>query len=176
MATADVGSATRAITIDRSTHLNQQPRTGHNRWHPDIEPNLEVAPGEVVVLETRDALDGYLNSSSTVADFQNLPLGAIHPLTGPVFVKGAKPGDLLEIEFVDIQPQSWAFSAIMPGLGFLRDSITTPYLVHWQIENGFAAATEIPGVRIPGASFMGVSGVAPSRQQVADWTKREADV
>ena len=175
MATTDVGSSSRAITIDRSTHLNQQPRTGHNRWHPDVEPRLEVEPGELVVLETRDALDGYLNSASTVEDFLNLPTGAIHPLTGPVFVKGAKPGDLLEIEFVEIQPQPWAFSAILPGFGFLRDSITTPYLVHWQIENGYATATELPGVRIPGAPFMGVSGVAPSRQQVAEWTRREAD-
>ncbi len=175
MTTAEVGSSPRSVTIDRSTHLEQQPRTGHNRWHPDIEPVIEVEPGEVVVLETRDALDGYLNSASTVADFASLPLGAIHPLTGPVFVKGAMPGDLLEIEFVDIEPQPWAFSAIMPGLGFLRDSMTTPFLVHWRLADGWATSEQLPGVRIPGAPFMGVSGVAPSRQQVADWTRREAD-
>src|SRR5690349_21791852 len=87
MTTADVGSTSRGISIDRSTHLNQQPRTGHNRWHPEIEPALEVEPGETIVLETRDALDGYLNAQSTVAEFASLPLGAIHPLTGPVFVK-----------------------------------------------------------------------------------------
>ena len=136
MTSADVGSTTRRITIDRSAHLEQQPRTGHNRWHPEIDPVLEVEPGEVVVLETRDALDGYLNSQSTVADFASVAMGAVHPLTGPVFVKGAKPGDLLEIEFVEIQPQHWAFSAIMPGLGFLRDTMTTPFLVHWRIADG----------------------------------------
>lgn len=175
MATADVGSTPRTITIDRTKHLGQEPSTGHNRWHPDIDPVLEVEPGEEVVLETRDALDGYLNPTSTVADFATLPLGAVHPLTGPVFVKGAKPGDLLEIEFVDIQPQPSAFSAIMPGLGFLRDMFTTPFLVHWTIENGWATSPQLPGVRIPGAPFMGVSGVAPTRQQVSEWTQREAD-
>jgi formamidase len=175
MATTDVSSASKSITIDRTKHLDQEPRTGHNRWHPDIEPVLEVEPGEVVVLETRDALDGYLNANSTTDDLATLPLGAVHPLTGPVFVKGAVPGDLLEIEFLDIQPQPWAFSAIMPGLGFLRDLMTTPYLVHWQIENGWTRSAQLPGVRIPGAPFMGVSGVAPSVQQVADWTQREAD-
>jgi formamidase len=175
MTTTQIGSSPRSVTIDRTTHLEQQPRTGHNRWHPDIEPVLEVEPGEVVVLETRDALDGYLNSASTVADFASVALGAVHPLTGPVFVKGAKPGDLLEIEFVEIEPQPWAFSAIMPGLGFLRDSFSEPFLVHWQIADGWATSQQLPGVRIPGAPFMGVSGVAPSRQQVADWTKREAD-
>jgi formamidase len=175
MATADVGASPRSITIDRGAHLEQEPRTGHNRWHPEIEPALEVEPGELVVLETRDALDGYLNAQSTVADFANVPLGAVHPLTGPVFVKGAKPGDLLEIEFVDIQPQPWAFSAILPGLGFLRDSMSGPFLVHWRIQNGWATSEQIPGVRIYGAPFMGVSGVAPSLQQVSDWTRREAD-
>jgi len=174
MATAEVGSSPRRVTIDRSTHLIQQPNTGHNRWHADIDPVLEVEPGELVVLETRDALDGYLNATSTVADFANLPLGAIHPLTGPVFVKGAKPGDLLEIEFVDIEPQPWAFSAIMPGLGFLRDRFADPFLVHWQIADGWATSEQIPGVRIPSAPFMGVSGVAPSVQQVEAWTLREA--
>jgi formamidase len=129
-----------------------------------------------VVLQTRDALDGYLNAQSTVADFASLPLGAIHPLTGPVFVKGAKPGDLLEVEFLDIQPEPWAFSAIMPGLGFLRDTMTTPFLVHWRIADGWATSEQLPAVRIPGAPFMGVSGVAPSVQQVEEWTRREAEV
>jgi formamidase len=175
MTTAPVSSSAKSITIDRSKHLAEEPGTGHNRWHPDIEPVLEVEPGEDVVLETRDAVDGYLNPSSTVDDLGRLALGAVHPLTGPVYVKGAKPGDLLEIEFLDIQAQPWAFSAIMPGLGFLRDVMTTPYLVHWQIADGWATSPQLTGVRIPGAPFMGVSGVAPSRQQVAEWTKREAD-
>lgn len=176
MATAEVSSSAKSITIDRRKHLNEEPNTGHNRWHPDVTPVIEVEPGEQVALETRDALDGYLNAESTAADLAGLPIGVVHPLTGAVFVKGAKPGDLLEIEFVDIVPQPWAFSAIMPGLGFLRDTMTTPFLVHWRIDSGWATSAQIPGVRIPGGSFMGVSGVAPSHQQVADWTRREADV
>jgi len=165
----------KTVSIDRGKHLAEQPHTGHNRWHPDIPPVVEVDPGEEVALETRDATDGYLTSRSTVADFPKLQVGAIHPLTGPVLVKGAKPGDLLEIEFTDIAPQPWAFTAIMPGLGYLRDIMTTPFLVHWKIADGWATSAELPRVRIPGASFMGVSGVAPSRQQVDAWTRREAE-
>src|SRR5690349_13803328 len=101
MATASVGSSKR-VTIDRGKHLNEEPHTGHNRWHPDVAPLVEVDPGDVVVLETRDALDGYLDATSTIDTFASVPLGAVHPLTGPVYVKGAQPGDLLEIEFVDI--------------------------------------------------------------------------
>ena len=107
---------TRTISIDRRKPLAEEPRTGHNRWHPDIEPIVEVGEGEDVTLETRDACDGHLTPRSTVADLATLPVGAIHPLTGPVAVKGARPGDLLEIEFREIVPQPWAFSGIIPGL------------------------------------------------------------
>src|SRR5262249_42537589 len=60
-----------------------------------------------------------------------------------------------------------------PGLGFLRDLYTTPFLVHWRIADGWATSPELPGVRIPGAAFMGVIGLAPSREEVAAWAKRE---
>src|SRR5229473_2638183 len=85
-------------------------------------------------------------------------------------------GDILEIEFTDIVPQPTAFSAIVPGLGFLRDVFTEPFLVHWQLRDGWATSEQIPGVRIPGAPFMGVSAVAPSAAKLAEWTAREQRV
>jgi len=167
----------KTVTIDRSRHLRDEPATGHNRWHPDIPPLLEVKVGEEVALQTRDAADGYLGPKSTVADFPNLPLGAVvHPLTGPVFVAGARPGDLLEVEFLDIVPERWGFTGIFPGLGFLRDVMTTPFLAHWIIADGWATSPEVPRVRLPGAPFMGVAGVAPSARQLEAWTRREADL
>jgi formamidase len=165
-----------SIRIDRQKRLGEEPGCGHNRFHPDIAPIIEVGEGEEVALETRDALDGQLKPGTTVADFPSLDAGAVHPLTGPVFVKGAAPGDILEIEFTDIIAQPVAFSAIIPGLGFLRDVMTEPFLVHWQLRDGWATSAEIPGVRIPGAPFMGVSGVAPSAAQLAAWTAREQRV
>jgi formamidase len=162
-----------AIRIDRSKPLAEEPRTGHNRYHPDIEPVVEVGEGEEVILETRDALDGHLQPDSTEEAFNTLNAGVVHPLTGPVFVKGTKPGDLLEIEFLDIEPQPTGFSCIIPGLGFLRDIMTEPFVVHWEIENGWATSEQIPGVRVPGASFMGVSAVAPSAAKLKEWAERE---
>ena len=165
-----------SIRIDRQKRLAAEPGCGHNRFHPDIVPLVEVGEGEEVALETRDALDGQLKPGTTVADFASLDAGAVHPLTGPVFVKGAAPGDILEIEFTDIIAQPVAFSAIIPGLGFLRDVMTEPFLVHWQLTDGWATSAEIPGVRIPGAPFMGVSGVAPSAAKLTEWTAREQRV
>jgi formamidase len=165
-----------AIRIDRDKRLAHEPHCGHNRYHPDIAPVFEIDEGEEIALETRDALDGQITQATTVADFATLDTGAVHPLTGPVFVKGAQPGDILEIEFTDIIAQPTAFSAIMPGLGFLRDVMTEPFLVHWQISNGWATSAQIPGVRIPGAPFMGVSAVAPTADQLIAWTAREQRV
>jgi len=161
------------IRIDRSKPLAQEPQTGHNRYHPEIAPAIEVGEGQEVVLETRDALDGQIRPNSTVADFATLNAGVVHPLTGPVYVKGAEPGDLLEIEYLDIAAQPTAFSMILPGLGFLRDIMTEPFLVHWEIRDGWATSAQIPGVRIPGAPFMGVSAVAPSAEKLKAWTERE---
>ena len=165
-----------AIRIDRSKPLCDEPNCGHNRYHPDIPPAAEIGEGEEIALETRDALDGQITPATTIADFASLNAGAVHPLTGPVFVKGAQPGDMLEIEFTDIIPQPTAFSAIMPGLGFLRDVMTEPFLVHWQIKDDWATSAQLPGVRIPGAPFMGVSAVAPAAEQLAAWTAREQRV
>jgi formamidase len=165
-----------AIRIDRSKPLAQEPHVGHNRYHPDIPPIAEVEEGEEIALETRDALDGQIRPEMTGADLASIEAGAVHPLTGPVFVKGTAPGDLLEIEFTDIIAQPTAFSAIVPGLGFLRDVFTEPFLVHWHIADGWATSAQIPGVRIPGAAFMGVSAVAPSAAKLAEWTAREQRV
>ena len=44
------------LAIDRTKTLAEEPASGHNRWHPDIPPLAEVEPGDVVGLETRDAL------------------------------------------------------------------------------------------------------------------------
>ena len=166
----------KSIHIDRGLRLRDEPNTGHNRWHPDIPPILEVDPGEEVVLETRDASDGQVLPEMTVADLEGMDTKVGHPLTGPVYVIGAKPGDLLEIEYVDILPERHGWTRIIPGAGFLRDLFPEPYLVHWNIEDGWATSPQLPGVRIPNGSFMGTAGLAPSHIQMEEWKKREADL
>ena len=164
------------IAIDRSKTLQEEPACGHNRWHPDIEPVAEVEPGQVVGLETRDAFDGFISPATTAADLQNANLGVVHPLTGPVYVKGAQPGDILEVTLVEVEPQPFGFTVQVPGFGFLRNDFTEPYIVRWTIENGFATSDDLPGVRIPGAPFMGVIGLAPSHELLQQINQREAEL
>ena len=166
----------KSVEIDRSKRLKEEPSKGHNRWHPDIPPILEIDPGEEVVLETRDASDGQIKPNMTVEDLHGLDTKVAHPLTGPVFVKGAAPGDLLEIEYLDIIPQANGWTRNRPGAGFLRDLFQDPYLVHWSIQDGWATSPQLPGVRIANGSFMGTAGIAPSPSQLEQWTRREADL
>ncbi|MBV8652126.1 MAG: acetamidase/formamidase family protein [Alphaproteobacteria bacterium] len=162
------------IRIDRKKRLKDEPQTGHNRWHPDIPAIIEVAPGEELVLETRDARDGQIGPETTEAELATHDQKSGHPLTGPIWIKDAKPGDLLEIEYLDIVPESFGWTRFRPGIGFLRDHFPDPYLVLWNMEEGWATSPLIPGVRIPEGSFMGTAGVAPSHDQLREWTRREA--
>src|ERR687889_165743 len=124
------------VSIDPSKPLSEEPGTGHNRWHEDIEPVVEVDPGDTVLYETRDAFDGQLNRESTAEDVAQLDLNPVHPLTGPVYVNGAEPGDLLEVELVDIEAdpwEQWGYTIQVPGFGFLRDEFPDPFIVHWRL-------------------------------------------
>jgi formamidase len=164
------------VRLDRSKPLRDEPHTGHNRWHPDIPPALRVDPGDTVTLETRDAFDGAITPETTASDLHRADLNVVHPLTGPVFIHGAEPGDLLEVHIVEITPQPFAFTTIVPGFGFLRDFFPTPFLITWTIAGGFAVSPDLPDVRIPGGPFMGVMGVAPSRELLAQVAAREDDL
>src|SRR5262249_34167043 len=97
-------------------------------------------------------------------------------MTGPVFVEGAEPGDLLAVKIEAIATADHGFTCIMPGFGFLRDLFPKPFIVHWEMADGFARARELPGVRIPGAPFMGVMGVAPSRELLQRIVAGEAEI
>jgi formamidase len=100
-------------------------------------------------------------------------LDVLHPLTGPVYVDGAEPGDLLDVEILDIEPARYGYTVQVPGFGFLRDKFPKPFKVNWDIADGWATSPGLPGVRIPGAPFMGTIGLAPGHELLAAITARE---
>jgi formamidase len=161
------------IAFDVRTPLVAAPEQGHNRWHPDIPPLLTVSPGDRVVLDVRDGLDGQFTAESGSDDVLNMDLGRGHPLTGPIFIEGAEPGDLLEVETLAIEPDRFGFTCIIPGVGLLKERFDKPYLVRWVIEGGVARSADLPGVSIRGAPFLGVAGVSPSPERLAMFLARE---
>jgi formamidase len=162
-----------SISVDRSKPLRDQPHIGHNRWHPDIRPIAEISPGEVVTIETLDAMDGQVQPHHTHSDIAKCDFNLVHPLTGPFYVKGAEPGDLLEVEVIDILPQKYGYTIQYPGFGFLRDQFSEPFVLHWEIKRDYAFCSSLPQVRIPAITHMGVMGVAPSHDLLDSIKERE---
>ncbi|MGH9110342.1 MAG: acetamidase/formamidase family protein [Acidimicrobiales bacterium] len=167
--------ATIEVAIDARLPLVEDPGSGHNRWHPDIEPVASCAPGDTLVFHTRDAADGQVTPDSTAAELAALDLGRVHPLTGPVLVEGAEPGDLLELDIEEVVPEAFAYTAVMPGFGFLRDVFPDPFLVRWRVADGVAVSEDLPGVAVPAEPFLGIVGVAPDRALLALARRREEE-
>ena len=87
-----------------------------------------------------------------------------HPLTGPLEVRGAEPGDVLEVEILGYETDDFGWTAIWPGSGFLGDLFERPFLARWALADGVARSEELPGVAVPAGVFAGTIGVAPSRE------------
>jgi formamidase len=145
----------------------------HNRWHPGIEPAARVAPGEELRLECEDGLAGQLTPASVHADAGRLDLGLGHPLSGPVFIEGAEPGDVLGVELLSYETSDVGVTAVIPGFGFLADLFPDPYVVQWELAEGLARSAAVPGVAVPEQTFAGVVGVAPSHELLAEMRARE---
>ena len=161
------------IEIDRSTPLHEGAARGHNRWHPELEPVATVAPGDEVIFEVRDSRDRRLTRDSTHADLLGTPSIA-HPLTGPVAIEGAEPGDLLELEILGYETDDFGWTAIWPGSGFLGDLFESPYLVRWELDGAHARSEQLPGIAVAACVHAGTIGVAPSWELFERARAREA--
>jgi len=166
----------KTIKLDYSKQCAHEPGKGHNRWHPAIPPAMEVELDEIIEMETRDALDGQIRYGSSADDIRKVDLNLIHPLTGPIYVRGASPGDWLEVSIHEVIPASWGFTTVIPGFGFLREQFLDPFLVKWDIKDGYATSSDLPGVRVQGHPFMGTIGVAPSASLRQEIESREREL
>jgi acetamidase/formamidase len=137
----------------------------HHEWNNAIPPRLVAEPGDTLVLDTRDAADGYYTAASTSRDTATRGPFKGHPLTGPVAVRGARPGDVLVVEILDVRPAaSFGWTHIRPGRGLLPETdFPESFLQIWDVADGaFARMRARSGVRVavPQAPFPGVLGTA----------------
>ena len=130
----------------------------HYAWDNALSPRLEIESGDEVVFQTRDAADGYYTSTSTAEDVSKRVFPG-HPLTGPVWIKGARPGQVLAVEIRAVEPGPFGWTAIMPGRGLLPNDFAAHYLHKWDL-SGRARAALRPGVSVPLDPFCGILGVA----------------
>jgi formamidase len=149
------------IEIDRSRPLHLGAERGHNRWHPGLAPAASIEAGEEVTFEIRDSRDRLIGPDSDHHDLADLPSIA-HPLTGPLEVRGAEPGDVLELEVLGYETDGFGWTAIWPGSGFLGDLFERPFLARWELADGVARSEQLPGVAVHACVHAGTIGVAPS--------------
>ena len=130
----------------------------HSLWDRTLEPRLHIEPGDQVHFECVDASGGQVHPAMTVDEYQLIDRTRIHALTGPVWIEGAEPGDVLQIDVLATQHRGWGWSSIIEGLGFLKERFRTPYLFHWQLD-GNETRSLSPAI-LPVRPFLGVMGVA----------------
>ncbi len=132
----------------------------HCGWDNGLEPVLTVAPGTELEFDILDASGGQLDASSTTADVSTLDFGKVNPVTGPIAIDGAAPGDALVVELLGFEGSGWGWTALIPGFGLLADDFPEPYL---HISRYDAGRVEFaPGIVLPQRPFTGTIGVAPA--------------
>jgi formamidase len=145
-----------------------------NRLHPAIPPAARARPGQMMLFRTRDASDflGTVEAQSDTPPTARDDLSRVHPMTGPVYIEGAEAGDVLKVTLQRIEPGRWAYTFGGSG-GFIGDRISGEMMATWRLTETFATSEDIPGVRIPNASFPGVVTTLPGPDAHARMLARE---
>ncbi len=170
--------------------FEDQEKIGHNRWHPDIPPVATVKPGESFRVDCREWFDGAIVNDDSAQDILDAPLLTVHKLSGPFAVEGARPGDLLVVDILDVGPipqedsgplagQGWGYTGIFSrnnGGGFLTEQFPDAYKAIWDFNGQIATSRHVPEISFPGLIHPGLMGTAPSAELLARWNKREGDL
>jgi len=131
----------------------------HAFWDNSYPPRLRIRPGDTVVFETLEASAKQVTPQSSHDAVAHLDFGVIHPLTGPVYVEGAEPGDGLGVEIISLKHKGWGWNAVIPGFGLLGDDFPNAYLHHYKLTGGRCIFRD--DIVIPYEPFCGVMGVGP---------------
>lgn len=139
-------------------------RTSFNfGWSRDFAPAQRAKPGETIHFECLDASGGQLDRTSTAASIATLDFGKVNPVTGPVCIEGAQPGDALKVTIRKFIPSGHGWTANIPGFGLLAEHFKEPALHLWSYDPvSMAPALYGPKGRVPLKPFAGTIGLAPS--------------
>ena len=146
---------THAHTIHRHQH--------HYGWDNSLAPTLQIAPGDSIEFDVSDSSSGQITAAATADDIARLDFGKINPVSGPVYIDGAEPGDVLKVTLLSFTPSGWGWTANIPGFGLLADEFRDPAVHTWTYD----AATLAPALfgrwaKVPLKPFTGTIGVAPA--------------
>jgi amidase len=132
---------------------------------PGLKAVAHVRQGEEVLLETHDCFQGQLKTEKDL--ITSLDWSHVNPATGPVFVEGARPGDVLRIDLLELTLDEHSVMVTLPGEGALGDVITEVETVVLRKKGDDLL---FRGLRIPRRPMIGVIGVAPADGEVPNGT------
>ena len=133
----------------------------HFGWDNSIPPAETVTPGETILFHCLDSSAGQLSPASTVEDVARLDFSKVNPVSGPIFVDGAKPGDALKVTIESFKPSGFGWTANIPGFGLLADDFKDPALTIWKYDpDSLEPALFGKNGRVPLKPFAGTIGNA----------------
>ena len=128
-------------------------------WDNSIEPRLEIESGDTIIFDCPEPC-GQVTPEWTDEDLANISFDPVHALIGSVYVKGAKPGDTLQIDVLDFQHKGWGWSGHLQGFGLLAEDFDYAYIHHWDLD-GDKCLFNLNDIVLPFEPFCGSMGVAP---------------
>jgi acetamidase/formamidase len=150
---------TRTLEIPRTHYLHDE--SVHYKWDTENEPMRTVDSGDTVVVWTRDISDNQVGPDADASALINFDWDRAYPLTGPIGIRGAEPGDALKVEVLDIHTQGWGWTGVLPGFGLLVDEFPDAYLRTFDLTNGeFAYLRD--DIAVPLDPYFGTMGVCPA--------------
>lgn len=167
------------IKIDRTKSPLAQRNVIMNRWHPDIPIAAYANPNEPFRIECMDWTGGQIRNDDSANDVRDVNLNPCHHLSGPIGIRGAMPGDLLEVDILDIgcfEDNTWGYTGIWrkdKAWGFLDDYFDKTAKCIWDFNGIWATTRHIPNLRFAGVTHPGIIGCLPSHELLAEWDKRE---
>ena len=123
---------------------------------------LRVRPGSKIHIETWDCYMGAISRSNPTQKIDN---SKINGATGPIFVEGAQPGDMLKVKILDIKVNEVGLARIFPDEGQLSHLISEPYANFFSIDGYTIHMND--RVQLPLRPMLGVIGVAPAEETIA---------
>lgn len=145
------------------------PKTAtHTKFSRKLEPVARVPSGSVVEVFTHEATGGQFELGSSVADLQAIDFDQVHTITGPIYVEGARPGDVLAVELLELEVADWGWMALLPTVGQLVDEIATTSLRTFEIDQATQTVQFADGIVVPLRPFAGIMGVAPGSAEALD--------
>jgi acetamidase/formamidase len=133
----------------------------HFTWNPAHPPAITVEPGDIVHCWTDEVTNGQVTRDSGADALGQVDLSRIYPLAGPIAVRGAEPGDALQVEILSLKPDDWGWTGVIPPLGLLPEDFNQPYIKHFDLSNGTTTRFD-DRVTLPLQPFCGTMGVSPA--------------